>query len=200
MTTSRPLALAALALATTLTVSACSSSNEEPAEDPTTAPASSTPTAESSAPTVPSDWQTVQLEQVAELSVPPEWTVKSLNASQHTLSAPKDAIGFPPGSAIAAAGNLAGGDQAEQFEWMANRDIKTNYARYNPKRLPDEVINGTTFYRLQFESKAEWYDVYGTVTPDGEYSIGIEWKFDKTISRKEAEAIWSPVMPTFKML
>lgn len=83
---------------------------------------------------------------------------------------------------------------------MANRDMKTNYARYSPKRLPDEVINGTTFYRLQFESESHWYEVYGTVTPDAKYSIGIEWKFLKTLDRKEAEAIWSPVMPTFKML
>jgi hypothetical protein len=56
------------------------------------------------------------------------------------------------------------------------------------KRDPNEVINGTTFYRLQFESEAEWYDVYGTVTPDAEHQIVVEWKFHKTIVRKEAEA------------
>lgn len=200
MTTSRPLALAALALATTLAVSACTSSNEKPAGDPTPTSGSPSPTADATAPTVPSDWQTVALEDVAEISVPSDWTVKSTTDALDTLEAPKDKVGFPPGSATVAVGNLAGGDEEEQLEWMANRQLKTNYADYNPKRLADEEINGTTFYRLQFESEAEWYDLYGTVTPDGEYSIVFEWKFLKTLDRKQAEAIWSPVMPTFKML
>ena len=149
---------------------------------------------------MPSDWQTVALDDVAEISVPSDWTVKSTTDALDTLQAPEDKVGFPPGSATAGVGNLAGGDEKKQLEWMANRQLKTNYAGYNPKRLPDEKINGTTFYRLQFESDAEWYDVYGTVTHDGEYSIVLEWKFLKTLDRKQAEAIWSPVMPTFKML
>lgn len=202
MTTSRPLTLAALALTTTLTMSACSSTSNSPSgNDSTPATASPSPTAaESNAPTVPADWQTVKLGDVAELSVPPDWTIDSANASLRTLAAPVDKSGFPPSSATVGVGNLAGGDETEQFDWMANRDMKTNYAGYSPKRLPDEVINGTTFYRIQFESGGAWSDVYGTVTPDGEYSIGIEWKSLKTIDRKQAEAIWRPVMPTFKML
>lgn len=200
MTTSRPLALAALALAATLTASACSS-NETPTADPTNASESPSPVAESSAATVPSDWATADLDGVAEISVPSDWTVKSTGDALDTLQAPKDAVGFPPGSATVGVGNLAGGDQSEQLEWMANRELKTNYAGYtNLERLPNEIINGTTFFRLQFEDGADWYDLYGTVTPDGEYSIVFEWKFLKTLDRKQAEAIWSPVMPTFKML
>ena len=200
MTTSRPLAFAALALAATLTVSACSS-NEKPTADPTNASESPSPVAESSAATVPSGWQPVDLDGSAEISVPPDWTVKSTGDALDTLRAPDDAVGFPPGSATVGVGNLAGGDQKEGLEWMANRQLKTNYAGYtNLKRLPDEVINGTKFYRLQAENGADWYDVYGTVTPDGEYSIVLEWKFLKSLDRKQAEAIWSPVMPTFKML
>lgn len=200
MTTSRPFALATLALAVTLAVSACSS-NEKPTADPTSASETPSPVAESSAATVPSGWQTVDLDGVAEISIPPDWTIKSTGDALDTLRAPKDAVGFPPGSATVGVGNLAGGDQKEQLEWMANRQLKTNYAGYtNLKRLPDEAINGTTFYRLQLENSGDWYDVYGTVTPDGEHSIVFEWKFLKTLDRKEAEAVWSPVMPTFKML
>jgi hypothetical protein len=201
MTTSRPPALAALALATALTVSACSSSNQTPAEDPTSASASPSPTAESSAPTVPSDWKTVALEDVAEISVPSDWTVKSTTDALDTLRAPKGELGFSPGSATVAVGNLAGGDQADELEWVAKHSMENDYAGYtNLKRLPDEVINGTTFYRLQFESGTFWFDAYGTVTPDAEYHIRIAWQFDKTISRKQSEAVWSPVMPTFSML
>lgn len=150
---------------------------------------------------MPSDWQTVALEDVAEISVPPDWTVKSSTDALDTLSAPKDAVGFPPGSATVGVGNLAGGDQAEQLEWVAKHAKENDYAGYaNLKRLPNEVINGTAFYRFQYESDAYWFDAYGTVTPDGEYNIVFEWQFDKTITRKQAEAIWSPVMPTFKML
>lgn len=200
MTTSRPVALAALALMTSLAVSACSSSNETPAEDPKTASASPSPTTESSAPTVPADWQTVGLDDVAEISVPSDWTIKSTTGALHTLQAPKDAVGLPPGSATVGVNNLAGGDQADELEESAKYVMENDYASYNPKRLPNEVINGATFYRLQFESEAEWYDIYGTVTADAEHHIVFEWRFDKMISRKEAEAIWSPVMPTFKLL
>jgi hypothetical protein len=201
MTTSRPLVIAALAIATVLTAAACSSSNESPAEDPTSASASPSSPTDPSTPTVPSDWQTVALEDVAEISVPADWTVKSSTDALDTLSAPKDAVGFPPGSATVGVGNLAGGDQAEQLEWVAKHAKENDYAGYaNLKRLPNEVINGTPFYRFQYESDAYWFDAYGTVTPDGEYNIVFEWQFDKTMSRKEAEAIWSPVMPTFEML
>ncbi|MBB3087968.1 hypothetical protein [Nocardioides albus] len=200
MMTSRPLSFAALAIAATLTVSACSS-GEKPTADPTNPSESPSPVAESSAATVPSDWQTVDLDGVAEISVPPDWTVKSTGDALDTLQAPKDSVGFPPGSATVGVGNLAGGDQSEQLERSANYELKTTYAGYtNLKRLPNEVINDTTFFRLQFEGGADWYDVYGTVTPDGEYSIVFQWKFMKTLDRKQAEAIWSPVMPTFKML
>ncbi|MEI7056255.1 hypothetical protein WBG06_10600 [Nocardioides sp. CCNWLW239] len=202
MTTSRPLALAALALATTMTMAACSSSNGSPAEEPTTSSsATASPTTASSAPTVPSDWQTVTLRDVAELSVPSDWNVKSLNASQHTLNAPLDASGLPAATGIASAGNLAGGDPEKALESAAKWSMENDYSGYsNLKRLPNEVINGTTFYRLQLESEATWFDVYGTVTPDAEYHILIEWRADKIIDRQEAEAIWSPVMPTFRML
>lgn len=201
MTTSRPLAFAALALTTALIMSACSSSNT-PAEDPTaSASASASPATESSAPTVPSDWQTVALREVAALSVPSDWAVKSLNSSQHTLQAPLDATGFPPATGIASAGNLAGGDPEGELESAAKWSMENDYSGYsNLKRLPNEIVNGTNFYRLQFESEATWFDVYGTVTPDAEYHILIEWRADKILDRKEAEAIWSPVMPTFKML
>lgn len=199
MTTSRPLALAVLALATTLAVSACSSSNQTPTEEPTSVSAS--PSAESSAPAVPSDWQTVALEDVAEISVPSDWTVKSATDALDTLRAPKGEVGFSPGSATVSVGNLAGGDQAEELEWTAKHSMENDYSGYDSlKRLPDEVINGTPFYRLQFESEAYWFDVYGTVTPDAEYHVRVAWKFSKSISRKEAEAVWSPVMPSFKML
>ncbi|MFJ9392070.1 hypothetical protein ACIRON_24825 [Nocardioides sp. NPDC101246] len=190
-----------MAIAAALTAAACSSANEDPAGEPTSASASPSSTAESTAPTVPSDWQTVALEDVAEISVPADWTVKSSTDALDTLSAPKDAVGFPPGSATVGVGNLAGGDQADQLEWVAKRAMENDYAGYaNLKRLPNEVINGTSFYRFQYESDAYWFDAYGTVTPDGEYNIVFEWQFDKTISRKQAEAIWGPVMPTFKML
>lgn len=201
MTTSRPLALAALTLATALTMSACSTSNKTPAEEPPSASTSPSPTAESSVPTVPSDWQTVALEDVAEISVPSDWAVKSTTDALDTLRAPKSDIGFSPGSATVAVGNLAGGDQAEELEWVAKHSMEKDYAGYaNLKRLPDEVINGIAFYRLQFESDAYWFDAYGTVTADAEYHVRVAWQFDKTTSRKEAEKIWSPVMPTFKML
>lgn len=199
MTTSRPLALAALATATVLTLSACSSATQTPVEDPTSA--SPSPTTESSAPAVPSDWQAVALEDVAEISVPPDWTVRSTTDALDTLRAPKGEVGFSPGSATVVVGNLAGGDEATELEWVAKHSMENDYAGYdNLKRLPDEVINGTTFYRLQFESDADWFDVYGTVSPDAESHIRIAWQFGKTISREDAEAIWSPVMPTFKML
>lgn len=202
MTSSRPLTLAALALSTIMTMSACSSQSDDPTGNPTAGSASPTPTnAASSTPTVPADWQTVGLREVAELSVPADWAIKPTTASLQTLEAPKDKSGLIPGWATVGLGNLTGGDEKEAFDWSVERDMKTNYAEYtNLKRLPDEVINGTTFYRLQFESPSHWYDVYGTVTPDAEYSIGVEWKFLKTNGRKQAEAIWSPVMPTFKML
>lgn len=198
MTTSRPLTLAALALTTILTVSACSSS-QTPAKDPSTASASPS-SSEPSAPTVPSDWQAVALDNVAEISVPSNWTIESTNDSIHTLKPPKGAVGFLPGWATVNVGNLAGGDQAEELEESAKWAMENDYAGRNAKRLPNEVIDGTDFFRLQFESETEWYDVYGTVTPDAEHQIVFEWKFDKTIGRKEAEAIWSPVMPTFRML
>jgi hypothetical protein len=198
MTTSRPLTLAAFALTTILTVSACSS-NQTPPNDPSTASASPS-SSEPSDSTVPSDWQSVVLDSVAEISVPSNWTIESTNDAIHTLKPPKGAAGFLPGWATVNVGNLAGGDQAEELEESANWAIETDYAGRNPKRLPDEVIDGTNFFRLQFESETEWYDVYGTVTPDAEHQIVFEWKFDKTIGREEAEAIWSPVMPTFKML
>lgn len=202
MTTSRLLTLTALALATTLTASACSPSGENPSgSDPTSTSASSSPTAsESSVATVPADWQTVELGQVAELSVPSDWTVKSTNDSLHTLQAPKDKVGFPPGSATVGINSLAGGKQGTKLESSARWVMENDYAGYKPKRLPNEVINGTDFYRIQFESESEWYDVYGTVTPDAEQHIVIEWKFLKTLDRKQAEAVWGPVMPTFKML
>lgn len=143
----------------------------------------------------------MDLRQVAELHVPPDWTIDATNASLQTLEAPKDATGFPPGRSGIGVGSLAGGDQAEQLEWVAKHARENDYADYtNFKRLPNETINGTPFFRLQFESEAVWWDVYGTVTPDGEHSILIEWQFDKILTRKQAEAIWSPVMPTFKML
>ncbi|GGR43916.1 hypothetical protein J2S40_004185 [Nocardioides luteus] len=132
--------------------------------------------------------------------MPPDWTIDATNASLQTLEAPKDATGFPPGRGGIGVGSLAGGDQAEQFDWVAKHAKENDYAGYdNFKRLPDEVINGTKFFRFQFDSEAVWWDVYGTVTADGEHSILIEWQFDKTIDRKQAEDIWSPVMPTFKM-
>ena len=199
-TRSRPLTLAAIILTTSLVGSGCSSSADGPRERPTSASESPSPTAEPSSPSVPSDWQTVALTHVAEISVPSDWTVKSTGDALDTLQAPKDKVGFPPGAATINVGNLAGGDEKKQLEWMANRQLKTDYANYHPKRLPNEVINGTTFYRLQFENESDLYDVYGTVTPDGEYGIVVEWKFMKTVNRKQAEAIWSPVMPTFKML
>lgn len=186
-----------------MTMAACSSSNGTPVEDPTasSSSASASPTAEPSAPSAPSGWQAVALRGVAELSVPSDWAVKSLNASQHTLHAPLDATGFPPATGVVSAGNLAGGDPKKELESSAKWSMENDYSGYsNLKRLPNEVINGTTFYRLQFESEATWFDVYGTVTPDAEYHILIEWRADKIIDRKEAEAIWTPVMPTFKML
>lgn len=202
MTMSRPLTLASLALVTTLTMTACSSSNDDPSgNDSAPATASASPTAtEPSAPTVPADWQTVTLRDVAELSVPPDWTIDSTNASLHTLAAPKDTSGFPPASATVGVNSLAGGDQSDAIESSAKWVMKNDYAgSTNLKRLPDEVINGTTFYRIQFESAGAWSDVYGTVTPDAEHHIVIEWKSLKVIGRNDAEAVWRPVMPTFKM-
>lgn len=140
------------------------------------------------------------LDSVAEISVPSNWTIESTNDSIHTLKPPKGAAGFLPGWATVNVGNLAGGDQSEELEESAKWAMENDYAGRNAKRLPNEVIDGTNFFRLQFESESEWYDVYGTVTQDAEHQIVFEWKFDKTIDRKEAEAIWSPVMPTFKML
>lgn len=201
MTTSRPHRLAALALVTTLTLSACASTSNNSTDDPSSASASPSPSvSESAAPSVPTDWQTVDLRDVAEISVPPDWTVKTTTPKLHHLSAPKDMTGFPPGKATVGVGSLPGGDQENALESSAKWAMETDYAGYNPKRLPNEVINGTTFYRLQFDSEAVWYDVYGTVTPDGEYNIEFDWEADKVIDRKEAEAIWSAVMPTFKML
>lgn len=150
---------------------------------------------------MPAGWQTVDLRGVAEISVPADWSVQPTGDSLTTLEAPKDAVGFPPGSATVGVGNLAGGDQGEELEWVAKHAMENDYAGYtNLNRRPNEVINGTTFYRFQYESDAYWFDTYGTVTPDAEYNIVFDWQFDKTMSRKEAEAIWSPVMPTFKML
>lgn len=200
MTTSRRLTLAALTLTTALIFSACSASNEEPAGDPTPASASPSPTNDSSTPTVPADWTTVELRHAAEISIPSDWTVKSTTDALHTLQPPKDKVGFPPGSGTVGVNGLAGGNQADELESAATWVIENDYAGYKPKRLPNEVINGTDFYRLQFESEADWYDVYGTVTPDAEQHIVVEWKFLKTLDRKQAEAIWRPTMSTFEML
>lgn len=68
-------------------------------------------------------------------------------------------------------------------------------------RLPDETINGALFYHFRYETDTEWGDMYGTVTPDIEYQVTIEWSVMKsTSSRADEDAMIKQIMPTFKLL
>lgn len=205
MRTFRAITLAALALAVAGAAVGCGS--EAPTPDPTKGPSASenpggTTGSESDGPAVPSDWKVASAD-VAQLQVPPDWTVTSNADQTQTMRAPKDSIGVSPGSGNIVAGPHAGdGDGESAVNALADlrqdelaRDLK------NLKRLPNETINGSIFYHFQGEDEYTWQDHYGTVVPGGDDRVSMSWDFNKSdIDRKGADTLIEPIMATYEVL
>lgn len=119
------------------------------------------------------------------------------------MRAPEDAIGISPGAAILQGGVHAGeGDDEAAVDALAALEEKALADDVqNLKRLPNETINGSTFYHFQGDTGHEWEDHYGTVVPGGDHSVTVTWRFTKSdIDRKGAEALIAQIMPTYKVL
>lgn len=117
------------------------------------------------------------------------------------MRAPEDAIGISPGAAIFQGGVHAGeGDGEAAVDALAALEEKALADDVqNLKRLPNETINGSTFYHFQGDTGHEWEDHYGTVVPGGDHSVTVTWRFTKSdIDRKGAEALIAEIMPTYK--
>lgn len=202
MRTSRAIAIAALTLVTATGITGCG--NDTPTPEPTTDVSGSATTepSGSSGPEVPADWQVASVE-VAQLQVPANWNIRSSGDLSLSMRAPEDAIGISPGAAIFQGGVHAGeGDGEAAVDALAALEEKALADDVqNLKRLPNETINGSTFYHFQGDTGHEWEDHYGTVVPGGDHSVTVTWRFTKSdIDRKGAEALIAEIMPTYKAL
>lgn len=120
-----------------------------------------------------------------------------------TMRAPKDSIGISPGAGNILAGPHAGegdGESAVNALAVLREDALAKDLK-DLKRLPNETINGSTFYHFQGEDDHTWQDHYGTVLPGGDDRVTISWDFNKAdIDRKGAAALIAQIMPTYKVL
>lgn len=206
MRTSRTIPIASLAIALSIILVGCGNDNEGPGTDPATAPSSSeaSTSPSSSVPSVPADWQVASVN-VAQLQVPPDWTLSSNRKQSQTMRAPTNSVGLSPGSGGLMAGAYgADGDLSDAVEGLAelvHDQLKGDSSLANLERLPDETINGTLFYHFRAETEFTWQDHYGTVAATTRDQVTVTWEFNKSdIDRKGAEALIAPVMATYEVL
>lgn len=208
MKTSRAITIAALATSLSIVLAGCGS-DEGPATDPTkSTSANSTseasPGPSPSDPTVPADWQVASVD-VAQLQVPSDWTLNSNRKQSQTMRAPKNSVGLSPGSGgLMADAYGADGDLKEAVEGLAklvHGQLKEDSSLTKIERLPDETINGTSFYHFRAETEFTWQDHYGTVASTTRDQVTVTWEFNKSdIDRKGAETLITPIMATYKTL
>ncbi|MGH8078836.1 MAG: hypothetical protein ACREPE_16165, partial [Lysobacter sp.] len=183
-------------------VSGCGQDDKLPEDPAGTSDSATTEPSEPSGPEVPADWQVASVD-VAQLQVPPDWTISSSGDLSLTVRAPEDAIGISPGAATFQGGVHAGeGDDAAAVDALAALEEKALADDVqNLKRLPNETIDGSIFYHFQGDTGREWEDHYGTVVPGGDHHVTVTWRFTKTdIDRKGAEALIAQIMPTYRTL
>ena len=201
---SRAMTIASLTLTAVAALTACGADNS-PTKGTATNSASSdsdgTSPSETSGLDVPADWQSASVE-VAQLHVPPDWTLSSSGDLSLTARAPKDSVGISPGGATFQGGVHAGsGDGEAAVEALADLEEKPlTEDVQNLKRLPNETINGSIFYHFQGDTAYEWEDHYGTVVPGGDRRVTVTWRFTKAdIDRNGAEALIDQIMPTYEV-
>lgn len=186
-----------------LSMAGCGS--DEPSSDPdesVTASSSASTGAGAEEPEIPSNWQVASVD-VAQLQVPPDWTLSSTRDASQTMAAPKDSIGLSPGSGNILADPNPGGGEGEDAvdEWADLREKSLSGDLKNLERLPNERINGSVFYHFRGEGDGTWEDHYGAVVPGGDRRITITWRFNQAdIDRKGAEALIAEIMPTYQVL
>lgn len=199
MTTSRTLGIATLALATVLMLTGCGSQEPDPSGDPTSAGTSES----ADGATVPADWQEVKID-VAQIHMPPEWSILNQRANAASFAAAKDELGLIPGSGTMGSGvNSPSGDVKADIEHATESRLETyrnDPNRKNVKRLADVTINDVPFSHFQWEVGQRWNSEYVTVTPDGQSVITVGWGFSKSgLDRDGSQKMIDPVMETFEL-
>lgn len=205
MTTSRALGIATLALTTVMTLAGCGSQGTDPAGNPTGEESTSKQASESSAgDAIPADWQEVKIE-VAQIHLPPDWTVLNQREGSASFAAAKDNLGLIPGSGTMGYGvNSPSGDVKADIESATESRLETYRSdpnRTNVKRLPDVTINGALFSHFQWEVGQSWNSEYVTVTADDQSVVTVGWGFNKSgLDRKGSQELIDPVMETFELV
>ena len=203
MRTSRSIATITLATALSVVLTACGTS-----EGPDAKPTSESSAAEASpsavAPSVPAGWKAASVE-IAQFHAPADWDIEPGGKQILSLVAPKSEIGLSPGAGHVSADvySADGEIQAELdgLAKLAHDQFKADPSLTKLERLPNETINGSSFYHFRAESEFTWEDHYATLVPDAGMQVAVTWKFNKSdVDRKGAEALIGPIMATYEVL
>lgn len=153
---------------------------------------------------MPDGWKAASAK-VAQLHVPPNWELDSYADQAQTMIAPENEVGLSPGSGEIMVGVYGADENLEEaIEGLAklvHDQLKRDSSLTNLERLPDETINGTLFFHFRAETEYTWQDHYGTVVSTTRDQVTVTWQFNKSdIDRKDAEALFAPIMATYEVL
>lgn len=182
------------ALAAGFALSSCGGGSDEPSGPGTTPSGSSSSPAEPDASTSTGDSVVAEING-AQLQAPAGWSVSDEDGLA-TLTAPKDELGYAPGSAILNADVTLAGSTEELADTRLRGAKSEGFT--NPERLADAEFAGVTFFHIRAKRGTKSsYDLYGAVIDGSE--VVVAWEFIiEFADRKEADAMINEVMPTFK--
>ena len=175
-------------LATITALAACGTPSSGPSS-----PSGGAPTASESSEDKYADWQVINVRDVAEIRLPPDWTTRTNNMG--TIMTPPNGVSI--GGVIGASLGVSGDDSVEGIDHEAKEYAESS--PYPPQRMDDLEVNGTRLFHLRGEQERFWRDDFGTLNED--YLITIGWQFVKAdIDRDGADKLINEVMATFRPL